>query len=623
MRLGPISMYLIFGAENVQAIFRNSRSLSFEFMQLRIAEKVKGLPQSDKLKLGLDDSGSGSVPLNDQRGDERIWHNLHSIYLKNLTERSAVDFLTHKFAAEFAKQLDSLPWAQSTTGLYAFLQRYQFNASTITLVGPRILNYGKDAENKAENQLQFSGTFWEYDAAFMTLMQGMPRFMCRKGWAARDRTLEATKVWLREATEASEAATAASDKDPEWDENFGHRLVRERNAELVRYGISFDGRAAMHMGLIWAINANAVPMTAYVLFELVRDPALLQRVRSEIRAGGLPLLGSVYSECLRMRSSIPISRRLREDVVIDGYTLKKDSFLLAPSWLSHMNEEVWAPRSSVSPGSSSGNGISKGKGGGHIPGAHEFWAERFLHLEASKTKIKLGTTAPTAAAASSARAASSPSTRSWPRSRWFSRVLDPELSLRQTTDLALGVESPGGVDPTRDLIRAKDVLLIKLSCRPAVNTAPAQNPGSRIPSVLVGVPSTPDHRIHIHRTPVPERKSILMKRHRLPTLTPTSPSASSSVPQHQHNVPPRARTSYDSAPRPAPRYPAPGTPSPPTSRSAAAPRADMVVRRPAAWVSTVMSKAVLAEPTMRTDWVRSGEVRVSPGRLLYLRVATT
>ncbi|KAK7978389.1 Cholesterol 7-alpha-monooxygenase [Apiospora saccharicola] len=376
MRLGPISMYLIFGAENVQAIFRNSRSLSFEHMQLRIAEKVKGLPTSDKAKLGLDDSGSGSVPLNDQRGDERIWHNLHNIYLKNLTERSAVDFLTRKFVVEFAKQIDALPWKQTTTGLYAFLQQYQ---------------------GKAENQVQFSDTFWEYDAAFMTLMQGMPRFMCRKGWAARDRTLEATKMWLREATEA---ANHSQDKhaDPDWDESFGHRLVRERNAELVKYGISFDGRAAMHMGLIWAINANAVPMTAYILFELARDPALLQRIRAELRAGGvfvgslteidiaalvkLPLLNSVYSECLRLRSSIPISRRLRDDVVIDGYTLKKDSFLLAPSWLSHINEAVWAPRSCSS-------GPSE-KTYNNTPGAQEFWAERFLYLEATKTKIKLG-----------------------------------------------------------------------------------------------------------------------------------------------------------------------------------------------------------------------------------------
>ncbi|KAK7920062.1 hypothetical protein PG985_008084 [Apiospora marii] len=401
MRLGPISMYLIFGAENIQAIFRNSRSLSFEHMQLRIAEKVKGLPPSDTAKLGLDDSGSGSVPLNDQRGDERIWHNLHGIYLKNLTERSAVDFLTRKFVQEFAKQLDSLSWTQNTTGLYSFLQEYQFNASTITLAGPRILNYGKDSMNKQQKQVKFSDTFWEYDAAFMTLMQGMPRFLCRKGWAARDRTLEATKMWLREATEAAETAQN-KDADPEWDENFGHRLVRERNAELVKYGISFDGRAAMHMGLIWAINANAVPMTAYILFELARDPALLQRIRAELRVGGvfagsltdidiaalvkLPLLNSVYSECLRLRSSIPISRRLREDVVIDGYTLRKDSFLLAPSWLSHINEAVWAPR----PSRSHTSLPMDSKTYNDLPGAREFWAERFLYLEATRTKVKLG-----------------------------------------------------------------------------------------------------------------------------------------------------------------------------------------------------------------------------------------
>ena len=40
MQLGPIRMYLIMGAENIQAIFRHSKQLSFEFMQLRIAQPV-------------------------------------------------------------------------------------------------------------------------------------------------------------------------------------------------------------------------------------------------------------------------------------------------------------------------------------------------------------------------------------------------------------------------------------------------------------------------------------------------------------------------------------------------------------------------------------------------------
>lgn len=372
MRLGPIQMYLIMGAGNIQSIFRHSKQLSFEFMQLRIAEKVKGLPASDAQQLGQDDSGTGSVPLSNITENGRIWHKLHSIYLKNLTDKKAVDFLTNKFVFEFSKQLQSVPWQSETMGLYGFLQKYQFNASTITLVGPRILQFSP----------QFADSFWDYDAAFMTLMQGMPKFMRRGGWAARDRCLEATKNWLASATEKSDSA---SDDDLDWDENFGHRLVRERNAALTNYGISFDGRAAMHMGLIWAINANAIPMTAYMLIEMVRDPSLLQRIRSEVQTsmvpGGepnsalaidigklssLPLLNSVYSECLRLRSSIPISRRLREDIEIDGYTLKANNFILAPSWLSHIDENVWAHS-------------------GHP--ASEFWAERFLEKETRKVKL--------------------------------------------------------------------------------------------------------------------------------------------------------------------------------------------------------------------------------------------
>ncbi|KAL9128334.1 MAG: hypothetical protein Q9217_002963 [Psora testacea] len=375
MRLGPIRMYLIMGADNIQAIFRHSKQLSFEFMQLRIAQKVKGLPASDAARLGLDDSGTGPTPLSNIRDDERIWSKLHTIYLKNLTERSAVDFLTGKFVLEFSKQLQSVPWQSETMGLYRFLQDYQFKASTTTLVGPRVL----------ESNLKFADNFWDYDAAFMTLMQGMPRIMRRRGWAARDACLEATKAWLAAASRGSEAVDK-KDSDLEWDENFGHRLVRERNAALVDYGISFEGRAAMHMGLIWAINANAIPMTAYMLIEMVREPVLLHRVRGEVHSAlvpgtkpgsalvdidigklvSLPLLNSIYNECLRLHSSIPISRRLREDIEIDGYTLKASNFLLAPSWLSHINEEVWTHS-------------------GHP--ASEFWAERFLQKDMRRVKL--------------------------------------------------------------------------------------------------------------------------------------------------------------------------------------------------------------------------------------------
>ncbi|KAF9873180.1 hypothetical protein CkaCkLH20_09343 [Colletotrichum karsti] len=200
------------GASNIQAIFRQPSSLSFEFMQLRIAEKVKGLPARDAALLGLDDSGAGT--LNQSKtgvtGNGRIWHILHGIYIKKLTEKSAADCLTAKFVYEFSEQLKTCPQSNSkqsnsketVMGLYDFLQTYQFAASTITLVGPKILQHSSD----------IAKTFWEYDAAFMTLMQGLPRLVCRKGWAARDRTLEATKEWL-----AAASAAPTVEKDVDWD----------------------------------------------------------------------------------------------------------------------------------------------------------------------------------------------------------------------------------------------------------------------------------------------------------------------------------------------------------------------------------------------------------------------
>ncbi|KAI9743465.1 MAG: hypothetical protein M1818_002777 [Claussenomyces sp. TS43310] len=375
LRIGPIHMYLIMGADNIQAIFRNSKHLSFEFMQLRIAQKVKGLPAKDALKLGVDDSGTGSTPLVDIPSDARIWHKLHGIYLSNLTEMTTVNFLTNKFVAEFSDQLDLVPSGRTLTlPIYDFLQFFQFTASTNTLVGPRIL----------ESNPNFIRAFWDYDAAFMTLLQGAPRFWARKGWDARDQCLRATKEWLASATSNLDADLTAKE-DPDWEQNFGHRLMRTRNQALVDYGVSFEGRAAMHMGLIWAINANAIPMTAYMLIELILRPSLLQRVRDELTSAvlpspdaktslnldirtiaSLPLLNAIYNECLRLHSSIPISRRLRSDIEIDGYTLRAGNFILAPSWLSHIDDKVWATPE-------------------HPAG--EFWAERFMQKEREKTKL--------------------------------------------------------------------------------------------------------------------------------------------------------------------------------------------------------------------------------------------
>jgi len=233
---------MIAGADNIQTVFRNSKDLSFEFMQLRVAEKVKGLPAQDAATLGADDSGTGAIPLSSMPEDARIWRRLHNIYSENLTHGKAVNFLTGKFISEFSGRLDQMPSNQwTTTPIYAFLQDEMFTASTITLAGPQILKSNPD----------FAKYFWDYDAAFMTLLQGAPRFLCRRKWEARDKCLEATKQWLTDAWENVNWQTI-SREHPDWDANFGHRLIRAREESLAKYGISLEGRASLQMGLIWA-----------------------------------------------------------------------------------------------------------------------------------------------------------------------------------------------------------------------------------------------------------------------------------------------------------------------------------------------------------------------------------
>lgn len=98
-------------------------------------------------------------------------------------------------------------------------------------------------------------------------------------------------------------------------------------------------------------------MVSWILIEIISDLSLLKRVEDEVltattmtdsepsldlsQVGTLPLLNSCYSECLRLRASIQVVRELRNDMELDGYTLKAGNVVMAPSWLSHY-DEAWA-----------------------------------------------------------------------------------------------------------------------------------------------------------------------------------------------------------------------------------------------------------------------------------------
>ncbi|EMT66136.1 hypothetical protein FOC4_g10006525 [Fusarium odoratissimum] len=361
MRLGNVHAYLIHGTRNVQQVFRCSKELTFEEFALRVAQKVKRLPAKDAALVAKDISGSSRLPLTETREEDRIWRKFHEIYESHLIGANAVSALTELFIDTMIDELGTAATqGPIEIGIDEFMKHHMFRASTIALAGRKVFDIDPN----------FADVFWDYDEDFMSLLYGIPKFLCRKGSNARDKCLETVKGYLDQGWQNLNWR-ACHEKNPDWEPNFGSKLVREREVAMEKYGIGLDGRASFQMGLIWSINSNAIPMTSWIIIEILRRPEIFKRIQEEVATvfdkdtkqvdivalKKLPLLNSVYLECLRLRSSVFVVRKLRNSIELDGYTLKEGNLVLAPSYLAHNAPEVWSSSA-------------------HPP--EEFWPERFI-----------------------------------------------------------------------------------------------------------------------------------------------------------------------------------------------------------------------------------------------------
>ncbi|KAF5562993.1 cytochrome P450 monooxygenase 3A7 [Fusarium phyllophilum] len=361
MRLGNVHAYLIHGTRNVQQVFRCSKELTFEEFALRVAQKVKRLPAKDAALVAKDISGSSRLPLTETREEDRIWRKFHEIYESHLIGANAVSALTELFIDTMIDELSTVgTQGPVEIGIDEFMKHHMFRASTIALAGRKVF----------EIDPNFADVFWDYDEDFMSLLYGIPKFLCRKGSNARDKCLETVKGYLDQGWQNLDWRDCHK-QNPDWEPNFGSKLVREREVAMEKYGIGLDGRASFQMGLIWSINSNAIPMTSWIIIEILRRPEIFKRIQEEaatvfdkntkqvdiVALKKLPLLNSVYFECLRLRSSVFVVRKLRNSIELDGYTLKEGNLVLAPSYLAHNAPEVWSSTT-------------------HPP--EEFWPERFI-----------------------------------------------------------------------------------------------------------------------------------------------------------------------------------------------------------------------------------------------------
>jgi hypothetical protein len=237
-RLGPLYSYVISGAKNIQVIFRNSRSLTSDFLVLEVYKKVIGVPKRDIAIFEADDSGSAAVPYTNVAEEQRIWRHIHDAQSHNLQSTDSLNMLTTVFTQEFLKIVDEEPldgW--QAVPIYQFFRSRMTTASTVALIGRGVF---KHSPNLTED-------FWEFFPGFMSLFIGLPRFLLPKVWDARARLTTACTKHLRDIADRYGSIQAA---DPDWDEDLGSRVNRSRDKVCVESGISIEGRGSLLAGFM-------------------------------------------------------------------------------------------------------------------------------------------------------------------------------------------------------------------------------------------------------------------------------------------------------------------------------------------------------------------------------------
>ncbi|RFU78993.1 cytochrome p450 [Trichoderma arundinaceum] len=235
-----------------------------------------------------------------------------------------------------------------------------------TTVIPSI--YGTDF---VENFPELWKWMWIYNESFVLLATGVPAWVpwprLQRGKLARRRIL----TYLYEFNEAVEKHMNGEEIDPKW-QNLDNvsKLVKGRIELYRQHGVSLEGRAALDLALLWASVANSNSLIPWMLFELYRDPVLLEQVREEIApyvkavqpenefgsavwvppvledvdVAGLitkcPLLKASYVETLRVYSGGWAMKLMYHDTVLEGKGKGGESYFLKKGTYAHVPQEL-------------------------------------------------------------------------------------------------------------------------------------------------------------------------------------------------------------------------------------------------------------------------------------------
>lgn len=321
--------HFVFTPDGVSSAFK-SRALTRFDLDRQLGRNSLGMSEEDAVKAfpsNLDPKKSLTT--------ERIHANM-------LLSTAAVNTLTDKFVEVFQARLSGVDTGGNGVqiNLYEWVREQAFHASMVSLGGTKLLEMYPD----------ISGEFWAWNEGLVGMLFGTPRFFARAAYSARDTLLDKLEQWL-----AAGYAASTYDNDPDWEPNFGARVMRKRHEYYAQQKMSRRGQASADLIFFGGILTNAIPTIGWMLMHILsptNPPELRSWVMDEIKSAQredgwidvpllskLPLLNSMFHEVLRVYIDLLIVRQVDADTTIGSHIVHKNEVIMAPSWLSHRNPD--------------------------------------------------------------------------------------------------------------------------------------------------------------------------------------------------------------------------------------------------------------------------------------------
>ena len=216
--LGGKKTHFAFTPDAVSSTFKG-RALTRIGLDRQLGRNSLGMSKEDAIKAfpsDLDPKKSFTT--------ERIHANM-------LLSAAAVNTLTDKFIEVFQARLSDIDADGDgiQINLYEWVREQAFHASMVSLGGTKLLEMYPD----------ISGEFWAWDEGLVGLLFGTPRLFARAAYAARDSLVDKLEQWL-----AAGYAAFADEGDPDWEPNFGARVMRQRHEYYAQQNMSLRGQAS-------------------------------------------------------------------------------------------------------------------------------------------------------------------------------------------------------------------------------------------------------------------------------------------------------------------------------------------------------------------------------------------